>query len=39
MFRDTVRFSAACTATDDQTHQLEAALITDWQPRYNILLR
>ena len=39
MFRDTVRFSAAFTDTDDQTRQLEAALIADWQPLCNILLR
>ncbi len=27
------------TDTDDQTRELEAALISDWQPLCNILLR
>ncbi len=39
MFRDTVHFSAAFTDTDDQTRQLEAALVSDWQPLCNIRLR
>ncbi len=39
MFRDTVRFAAAFTDSDDHTRQLEAALISDWQPLCNILLR
>ncbi len=39
MFPDTVHFSAAFTDTDDQTRQLEAALVSDWQPLCNIRLR
>ena len=39
MFRDAVRFSTAFTDTHDQTRQLEADLISDWQPLCNILLR
>ena len=39
MFRDTVRFAAAFTDSDDHTRQLEAALISGWQPLCNILLR
>ena len=36
MFRDTVRFAAVFTESDDETRQLEAALIADWQPLCNI---
>lgn len=39
MFRETVRFSAAFTDSDEQTRKLEAALVSDWQPLCNIQLR
>ena len=36
MFKDAVRFTVAFTESDDQTRELEAALIQDWQPECNI---
>ena len=36
MFKDAVRFTVAFTASDEQTRELEAALIQDWQPECNI---
>ena len=39
MFGGSVRFSAAFTDTADRTRQLEATLISDWQPSCNILHR
>ncbi len=35
MYRDAVRFTFAFTASDEQTRELEAALIRDWQPECN----
>ena len=39
MFRDSVRFSTAFTESDEQTRELEAALVSEWQPLCNVLLR
>ena len=39
MFRETVRFSAAFTESAEQTRELEAALVSEWQPLCNVLLR
>ena len=39
MFGDAVRFSAAFTDSYEQTRELEAALVSDWQPLCNVLLR
>ena len=36
MFGDSVRFTAAFTATAEQTRELEAALIRDWQSAHNV---
>ena len=39
MFGDDVQFSVAFTDDDAQTRELEARVVSDWQPRCNILLR
>ena len=39
MFGDDVRFSVAFTEDDTQTRELEARVVSDWQPRCNIRLR
>ena len=36
IFGDAIRFTVAFTASDEQTRELEAALIQDWQPECNI---
>ena len=36
MFGDAIRFTVAFTTSDDQTRELEASLIRDWQPECNI---
>jgi excinuclease UvrABC nuclease subunit len=36
MFSDAVRFTFAFTASEEQTRELEAELIRDWQPTCNI---
>lgn len=36
LFPDVIRFTVAFTASDEQTRELEAALIQDWQPECNI---
>ena len=36
LFPDAIRFTVAFTASDEQTRELEAALIQDWQPECNI---
>ena len=36
MFGEAIRFTVAFTTSDDQTRELEAALIGDWQPECNI---
>ena len=39
MFGEDVRFSVAFTDDYEQTRELEARVVSDWQPRCNILLR
>ena len=39
MFGDDMRFSVAFTEDDVQTRELEARVVSDWQPRCNIRLR
>ena len=36
MFSDAVRFTVAFTTSGEETRELEAALIRDWQPECNI---
>ncbi len=36
LFADVVRFTVAFTTSDEETRELEAALIRDWQPECNI---
>ena len=36
MFGDSIRFTVAFTATAEQTRELEAALIRDWQSAHNV---
>lgn len=39
MFRDLVRFSVVYTANEQETRELETALIRDWRPETNRTLR
>ena len=39
LFGDDMQFSVAFTDDDAQTRELEALVVSDWQPRCNILLR
>ncbi len=39
MFGDDVQFSVAFTDDDAQTRELEARVVSDWQPRCNVRLR
>ena len=39
LFEDAVRFTVAFTDSQEQTQQLEASLIHDWQPQCNIQYR
>ena len=39
MFGDDVQFSVAFTEDNPQTRELEARVVSDWQPRCNIRLR
>ena len=39
MFRDLVQFSVVYTANEQETRELETALIRDWQPETNRTLR
>ena len=36
LFGDDIRFTVAFTDTDEQTRELEAELISDWQPSCNV---